>query len=103
MRSIGGAWFGTRPHRVRYSPATNRHAVDFRIISQIFNTETIAVGSAIREIKRLRRRYGPDGWRKMKGVASLRLEDGTGRLTQLHWYEAHSIGRYEFKIKGYLG
>ncbi len=64
--------------------------------------ETIAVGSAIREIKRLRRRYGPGRWRKLKGFASVRLRDRSIRLAELHWYEAHGLGRYEYKIKRYL-
>lgn len=76
--------------------------VDFKIISGISNVETIAAGSAIREIKRLRRSYGPGTWRKLKGNASVRLSDGSVRLAELHWYEAHGIGRHEYKIKRYL-
>lgn len=35
----------------------------------------------------------------MKGFAHVRLKDGTIHLAELHWYEAHGIGRKEFKIK----
>ena len=76
--------------------------MDFTILSDVSNIETIAVGSRIRERKRLIRRYGSGRWRKRKGVARVRLADGTTRLAELHWYEAHGLGRHEFKIKGYL-
>jgi hypothetical protein len=60
---------------------------------------TIAVGRQIRELARLRKAYGPGRWRKRKGIARIRLEDGTIRLAEVHWYEAHGIGRKELKIK----
>ena len=74
----------------------------FEIISEIIHIEIIAVGSAIREITRLRKRYGKGRWRKMKGVASIQLANGQVRLAELHWYEAHGIGKMEFKRKRYL-
>ena len=77
--------------------------VDLKIIGSISEVETIAVGAAIREIKRLRRVYGLGAWRKRKGNASVRLSDGSVRFAEIHWYEAHGIGRHEFKIKRYLG
>jgi hypothetical protein len=76
--------------------------VDFKIIGRISRIETIAVGNAIREIRRLRRIYGAGRWRKRKGVARVELQDGTIRTAELHWYEAHGLGRYEHKIKQYL-
>ena len=76
--------------------------VDFEIISALSHVETIAAGSAIRELKRLRRRYGAGTWRKLKGNASVRLSDGSVRFAEIHWYEAHGIGRHEYKIKRYL-
>ena len=76
--------------------------MDFSIVGEITNVETFAVGSAIREIDRLRKRYGRGRWRKRKGVARVRLADGTLRLAELHWYEATGIGKKEFKIKQYL-
>jgi len=74
----------------------------FEIIGEIAYAETFASGSAIREIARLRKLYGRGRWRKRKGVARVRLEDGTVRLAEVHWYEAHGIGRREFKIKRYI-
>ncbi len=76
--------------------------MDFTILSEITDIETFAVGGAILEIRRLRRRYGRGRWRKRKGVAQVRLSDGNIRLAELHWYEAGGIGRKEFKIKRYL-
>jgi hypothetical protein len=76
--------------------------VDFKIIGGISQVETIAIGGAIREIKRLRRLYGHGSWRKLKGNASVRLSDGSVRFAEIHWYEAHGIGRHEHKIKRYL-
>ena len=64
--------------------------------------ETFATGSGIRELARLRKIYGRGRWRKRKGVATVRLADGTIRLAELHWYEATSIGRKELKLKRYL-
>ncbi len=75
---------------------------DFKVLTDVSNTATIAVGNQIREIKRLRRQYGRGRWRKRKGIARVQLQDGTVRLAELHWYEAHGLGRYEFKIKNYL-
>jgi hypothetical protein len=76
--------------------------VYFRVIGAISEIKTIAVGNAIREIARLRRRHGRARWRKRKGVAKVQLEDGTVRLAELHWYEATGIGRRELKLKRYL-
>ena len=71
----------------------------FDIISDITDIETLAVGSAIRDIARLRKRYGPGRWRKLKGIAMIRLASGRIRRAELHWYEAHSIGKKELKRK----
>lgn len=73
--------------------------MDFKIIGKISAIETIATGRAIRDIARLRKRYGKGRWKKMKGIATVRLEDGEIHTAELHWYEAHGIGRKEFKIK----
>jgi hypothetical protein len=62
----------------------------------------MAVGPAIREIGRLRRRYGRARWRKRKGVARVELDDGSVRLAEVHWYEATGVGRRELKLKRYL-
>jgi len=71
----------------------------FEIIGEVTDVETIAVGSSIREIARLRKTYGPGHWRKIKGIATVRLLDGTVYEAEIHWYEAHGIGKKEYKIK----
>ena len=74
----------------------------FEIIGTIENIETIAVGRRIREIQRLRKQYGSGRWRKLKGVADIRLTNGHIRRAEVHWYEAHGIGRMKMKIKRFL-
>ena len=76
--------------------------MQFEIVGEITAIETIAVGTAIREIARLRKIYGPGRWRKRKGTAMLRLSDGTICNAEIHWYEATGIGRKEYKIKRFL-
>lgn len=76
--------------------------MDFEIVDEITDIETFATGGGIRELPRLRRIYGKGRWRKRKGVAKVRLPDGTIRLAELHWYEASGVGKKEFKIKRYL-
>ena len=73
--------------------------MDFEIVSEITQVELIAAGRGIRDRKRLQKHYGKGRWRKLKGVATVRLADGTLRLAELHWYEAHGIGKREFKLK----
>lgn len=74
----------------------------FEIISDITDIEPIAIGTSIRDIRRLRKTYGKGRWRKLKGTAQIRLRSGSIRLAELHWYEAHGIGRKEIKRKQYL-
>ena len=74
----------------------------FDILGEISAVETFAAGSGIREIARLRRVYGRGRWRKRKGIARVRLPDGSTHLAELHWYEATGIGRKELKIKQLL-
>ena len=74
----------------------------FEIIGDITHIETIAKGTSIREIARLRRFHGRGNWRKRKGIARVRLEDGAVLLADVHWYEAHGIGRRDLKIKRYI-
>lgn len=74
----------------------------FDIIDKITEIETIAKGSGIRELNRLRKSYGLGNWTKMKGVAHIRLPSGRIKLAELHWYEAHGIGKKEIKRKRYL-
>jgi hypothetical protein len=74
----------------------------FEIQGEISDIETFATGSRIREIARLRKTYGPGRWRKRKGIARVRLADGTIHSAEVHWYEAAGIGRKEYKIKQLL-
>ena len=74
-----------------------------QIIGRIAEPKTIAEGSGIREIQRLCRIYGPGRWKKRKGIAKVRFPDGSVGLAEVHWYEAHGIGRKEYKIKRIIG
>jgi hypothetical protein len=74
----------------------------FKIIGEPSEVKTIATGSAIRELRRLRKAYGSGRWRKQKGVARVRLSDGTICRAEIHWYKAHGIGVKECKIKRIL-
>jgi hypothetical protein len=76
--------------------------MNFEVIGEITNIETIAIGSSIREVARLRKVYGVGRWRKLKGIAMIRLSNGTICEAEVHWYEAHGIGKKEFKIKRIL-
>jgi len=76
--------------------------MDFELVGDLTDVETTATGREIREQLRLRRLYGKGRWRKMKGSARIRLRNGRIRLAELHWYEAHGIGKKEFKRKRYL-
>jgi hypothetical protein len=73
--------------------------VDFEIISKITNIQIIATGTGIRNRLKLQKKYGKGKWRKLKGIAQVQLENGTIRLAEIHWYEAHGIGKKEFKLK----
>ena len=74
----------------------------FEIIGEIKQVEVIAAGVGVRERKRLWKAYGRGSWRKLKGLASIKLSSGTQLIAELHWYEAHGIGKKEFKIKRLL-
>jgi hypothetical protein len=76
--------------------------MNFEFVGDIADVETFAVGSSIRELPRLRRIYGPGRWRKRKGSAQVLLQDGAVYRVEVHWYEAHGIGRVEMKIKRFL-
>lgn len=74
----------------------------FEIVGEITDIERIAVGSSIRDLARLRKQFGAGRWRKLKGIATVRLANGRIRKVELHWYEAHGIGKKKLKIKRYL-
>ena len=71
----------------------------FKIVGRIKGAEVIASGQAIRERKRLWKKYGKARWRKLKGIADIQFVDGTICPAEIHWYEAHGIGAKEHKIK----
>jgi hypothetical protein len=75
---------------------------DFRVVGEVEGLETIAEGNGIRDLPRLVRSYGFGRWRKLKGFALVELANGRIRRVELHWYEAHGIGRVERRIKRYL-
>lgn len=72
------------------------------IIGEIHSIETIAEGHGIRELAQLRERYGYGNWRKKKGFATVQLPDGVMAQAEVHWYEAHGIGKVKLKIKRWL-
>jgi hypothetical protein len=74
----------------------------FTIVGEIRQARTIAAGTAIRNVSRLKKRYGPAHWRKRKGYARVRLNDGTIGHGEVHWYEAHGIGKKELKLKWFV-
>jgi len=76
--------------------------MDLEILGDITGVETIASSSGIRELARLRKRYGRGRWRKRKGFADIRLRNGEMVMAEIHWYEATGIGRREFKVKRIL-
>jgi hypothetical protein len=74
----------------------------FEVVGELTSIEIIAVGPGIRQLAELRERYGGERWSKLKGIAWVRLGDGTMRRAELHWYEAHGIGKRRLKIKRFL-
>jgi len=76
--------------------------MQFEIVGDISEIETIAAGSGIRILPILRKRYGAGRWRKLKGIATVRLSNGDVRSAEIHWFEAHGIGQRKMRIKGFL-
>jgi hypothetical protein len=74
----------------------------FEIVSDLTDIETICVGGNIRILPLLRKQYGAGHWRKLKGIGKVRLEDGTVRSAEVHWFESHGIGRRKMRIKRFL-
>lgn len=77
--------------------------IEFEIVGPIRAIETIASGHGIRILTKLSRLYGSSNWRKLKGIASVRLPDGTIAEAEVHWFEAHGIGKRRIKIKRLVG
>jgi len=76
--------------------------LSFRITNSIIEIEVIAKGRQIRELRRLIKAHGKGRWRKLKGIATIELPDGRIRKAEIHWYEAHGLGKKEIKIKRFL-
>src|SRR5439155_22207082 len=89
-----------RSSRLRRAVAVERNGED--IVGDITDIETIATGRGIRRLKRLRKRYGGRRWRKLKGIAIVRVASGSMRRAEIHWYEANGVGRKGLKIKRFL-
>jgi len=79
-----------------------KNPVYFEIIGVIEEKEIIAIGGKIRDIMRIQKQHGPGRWRKLKGIAKVRLESGKICRAEIHWYEAHGIGKKNMKIKRIL-
>jgi len=77
----------------------HRLVIIFELIGKIDNIETMAVGSKIHDVARLRKMYGRGRWRKLKGIGRIRLADASECDAELHWYEAHGVGKREMKVK----
>lgn len=75
---------------------------DFDLLGDISAIETIAVNLSVRERGKLKMLFGGSRWRKLKGVAIVRFPNGEIRKAELHWYEAHGVGRRKMKIKHVL-
>lgn len=74
----------------------------FTLAGPLYNVATIASGNSVRVLPRLRKKYGGGKWRKVKGIGKIRLQNGSIREAELHWYEAHGIGKKELKFKRYV-
>jgi uncharacterized protein with ACT and thioredoxin-like domain len=74
----------------------------FEVLGEIRDIDTIATGRGVYIKRYLERIYGKGRWRKMKGISTVRLADGTICEAEIHWFEAHGIGRKDFKIKGVI-
>ena len=72
---------------------------EFELLSELTNIEIIAVNLSIRERKRLQEQCGGRRWRKLKGIGRVRFPSGEVCLAELHWYEAHGVGRRKMKVK----
>jgi hypothetical protein len=78
--------------------------MEFTILGELTAMEIIAAGTSVKVRNWLSSKYGRKGrWRKMKGITTVRMKaTGNVRRVELHWYEAHGIGKVEYKIKRFL-
>lgn len=97
-----GEYSGVHYLNGRETRRTSFCDMQFRIVGKILAADCIAVGRSLRNRRRLRKKHGGSRWRKMKGVAVVELPDGVKALSEIHWYEAHGVGRVDFKVKRLL-
>ena len=76
--------------------------MQFKLLSQLTDAQTIVSGNGIRDLARLNRQYGRGNWLKRKGIASILFPTGEVALAEVHWYEANGIGKREMKVKRVL-
>ena len=79
-----------------------RMGSDFELLGELTAIESIASNLSIRERRRLREQFGGRRWRKLKGIGRVRFPNHEVRLVELHWYEAHGVGRRKMKVKRVL-
>jgi hypothetical protein len=72
----------------------------FELLGDLRQIEIIASGRGVHVSNWLKKRYGGNRWRKMKGIALIREDDGEIYEAEVHWFEAHGVGRVNWKIKG---
>jgi len=77
--------------------------MDFHLLGGVRDIEPIAVNLSIRERNNLKARFGGRRWRKLKGVALVRFPNGEVHRAEVHWYEAHGVGRRKMKVRRVLG
>jgi hypothetical protein len=71
----------------------------FKILGSISQIEVIASGRGVRIADHLRDMYGGSRWRKLKAVAQIEDDHGWIGNAEIHWFEAHGVGRVGWKIK----
>ncbi len=76
--------------------------MSFAVLGDVTHVEIIATGTGARIASQLRKRYGGSRWRKLKGTATVRLSDGIVRMAEVHWFQAHGIGKRKLRIKRFL-
>jgi len=64
--------------------------------------ETIAAGASIREIRILRKKLWCGEVAEKEGHRANKTSKCILCVAEIHWYEAHGIGRVKYKIKRVL-
>jgi hypothetical protein len=74
----------------------------FEFLGRIRDVEIIAQGCGVYRGRYSERNYGKGRWRKMNRRATVQFVDGTISSVEVHGFEAHGIGRKDFKIKSLI-